>query len=163
MHVRLDLMTAVLVTLASVVGVLLALLLAEVVRGRAPARLVVAAAGDAGSDAGPHPAVLVFLTSTCTTCHDLWAKLADADVDRPAGARVVVVTKGEEAEDRRRVARLAPRGVDVRMSTEVWEHYGVTAAPYVVRTAASGTAVASGVVRDWADVLAIGRAGADLS
>ncbi|HEY8217643.1 MAG TPA: hypothetical protein VIH82_10945, partial [Acidimicrobiia bacterium] len=117
-------MTAVLVTLASVVGVLLVLLIVERRRSPAPAHAV-HVAPDLSAVDGSHAAVLVFLTSTCTTCGALWAKLASSRGDLPSRARVVVVTKGEESEDPRRVRRLAPRGMDVVMSTAAWDRYRV--------------------------------------
>ena len=155
-------MTAVLVTLACVVGVLLALLLGMLVRDAASVRTV--ASTGAGSDAfaGSHPAVLVFLTSTCTTCRDLWTELATRRDELPSDASVIAVTQDEEVEDRRRVTRLAPRGLTVRMSTEMWDRYGVTDAPYVVRTSGSGTVVAEATVKGWDDVVVISRTTAEV-
>jgi hypothetical protein len=155
-------MTAVLITLASVVGMLLALLLAELVRDAARVRTVASTGVRPEPFDGPHPAVLVFLTSTCTTCRDLWAALATRRDDLPSDASVISVTQGEEVEDRRRVRRLAPRGLTVRMSTELWDHYGVTDAPYVVRTDGSGAVVAEATVTGWNDVVVISRTRAEV-
>jgi hypothetical protein len=155
-------MTAVLVTLASVVGVLLALLLAELVRDAARVRTVAATGPRPEPLDGAHPAVLVFLTSTCTTCRDLWAALATRRGDLPSDTSVIAVTRGEEVEDGRRVRRLAPRGLTVRMSTELWDRFGVTEAPYVVRTSGSGTVVAEGTVQGWDDVVVISRTRAEV-
>ena len=59
-----------------------------------------------------HDTVLAFLSSGCTTCHVFWEELRDPQL--PAGTRLVVVTKGEDAESPVAVADLAPAGRDGR-------------------------------------------------
>ena len=89
--------------------------------------------GDAvavGVTGARHRTLLAFLTSGCTTCRGFWAAFANG-VELPApDIRLVVVTKGEEAESPATIAELAPGGVQVVMSTEAWEDYGVPVAPY---------------------------------
>ena len=148
-------MTTVLVTLLAVVAVLVALLVVELLREpmRAPSHH-----GRFGLDLADvdrtHLTLLVFLTTTCTTCAELWKALAGSRRGLARGARLLLVTKGAEVEDRARLRRVAPRGVPLVMSTEAWGRYGVTAAPFVVCIDAAGTVVAAGAVSGWADVVA---------
>ena len=51
------------------------------------------------------PTLLAFLTSGCSTCAVFWSALANPHASPvPGGARVVVVTKGAEAESPARLA-----------------------------------------------------------
>lgn len=82
-----------------------------------------------------HHTLLVFLSTGCGACVGLWDEMgaSSAAVQAAAGsARILVVTQGAEVESPGAVARLAPPGVDVVMSTEAWEDYGVGGAPYFV-------------------------------
>src|SRR4051794_40856106 len=64
---------------------------------------------------------LAFLSSGCSTCAGFWEGLASpAAFGLPAGTRLVVVTQGPELELPAAVARLAPSGVDVVLSTQAW-------------------------------------------
>jgi hypothetical protein len=75
--------------------------------------------------------LLAFLSSGCGTCHVFWKGLTSvAELELPAGTRLVIVTKGAELESPDLVAGLAPPGVDVVLSTEAWVDYEVPAAPY---------------------------------
>lgn len=75
--------------------------------------------------------LLAFLTSGCGTCQVFWKGLSSPQVlPLPAGTRLVIVTKGPELESPDLVAGLAPRGVDVVLSTDAWVDYEVPAAPY---------------------------------
>ena len=74
--------------------------------------------------------VLAFLSSGCTTCHVFWSELRDAAL--PDGTRLVIVTKGEDAESPVAIAELAPPGVTVVMSSDAWAEYGVPGSPYVI-------------------------------
>ncbi len=77
-----------------------------------------------------HRTLLAFLTSGCTTCQGFWDAFASG-VELPApDIRLVIVTRGEEAESPATVAGLAPDDVPVVMSSDAWEDYGVPVAPY---------------------------------
>lgn len=78
------------------------------------------------------PTLLAFLSSTCLTCRGFWQAFADADLEVPAGARLVAVTKGAEAESPSTLKKLAPPHVTTVMTSEAWERYGVPVAPYFV-------------------------------
>jgi hypothetical protein len=168
-------MTAVLVTLLVVVVVLLVLAVGEVLhrrprvstrRDRLHSDLVGATldgdAVDLAAVGRTRPTILLFLTTTCAGCGDLWKELAGSRRGLPRTARLLVVTKGEEVEDRARLRRSAPRGLPVVTSTETWARYGVTAAPFVVCVDASGTVISAGPVSGWADVVAMSPAPADV-
>lgn len=109
--------------------------------------------------------LLVFVTSGCESCAGLWASLADpAERDRlPAGARLLVVTKGPEWESPASVSRKSPPGVTVVMSTNAWADYDVPGSPYFVLVDGRRQVRAGeGVGRDLAQVAQLlGRAAAD--
>jgi hypothetical protein len=88
----------------------------------------------------PQPLNLFFLTSGCYGCRPLWEGFGS----RPAPAemgRVVLVTPSPSTESALAVGRLAPRGIQVVMSSDAWHDYWVTLAPWFVR-------VSAGVVAD---------------
>ncbi|HZJ26154.1 MAG TPA: hypothetical protein VFF40_03920 [Acidimicrobiia bacterium] len=106
---------------------------------------------DLADPAGPR--LLVFLTTTCVTCAEIWPTLG-------RDARVVAITKDERDERPARLRELAGTDVTVVMSAEAWSAFGVRVAPYAVLTdPATGTAIARGPVVTWRDVARIGRAG----
>lgn len=78
----------------------------------------------------PHDTVLVFLSSGCTTCHVFWEELRSVQLS--AGTRLIIVTKGEDAESPVAISELAPPGVTVVMSTDAWIEYQVPGSPYVI-------------------------------
>lgn len=77
--------------------------------------------------------LLAFLSSGCATCAELWNALADPQAHGlGAAVRVVVVTKGPELEVPADVARKAPAGTLVVMSTAAWSDYEVPGSPFFV-------------------------------
>ena len=66
----------------------------------APARVAIVGAGE--------PVLLVFLSSSCLGCRDLWEGTAELGDSLPEGTRIVLVTKGPEREDADVVAEAAP-------------------------------------------------------
>lgn len=101
--------------------------------------------------------LLVFLTSTCTTCAVFWTALTGARRLRtPGDAHLVVVTKGEEAESPARLRRLAPSQVPVVMSSAGWAAYAVSVAPsFAFVDGQSGVVVSKGVATSWDEVVSI--------
>ena len=75
--------------------------------------------------------LLAFLGSGCAACRPLWEGLPDS-ARGPAGARVVVVTKGPEQESLARLRSLAPARAEVVMSTAAWKEFEVPATPHFV-------------------------------
>ena len=117
--------------------------------------------------------LLAFLSSGCLTCGGFWEAFARTDrLAVPGGARLVIVTKGPEAESESRIGELAPSAVPVVMSTEAWLEYRVPATPYFVYVdGPSGRIVGEGSAQTWEQVGALwsqaladeatGEAGAD--
>lgn len=121
-------------------------------------------AGDAvsvGVVGAGHRTLLAFLTTGCTTCRAFWTTFA-AGVALPApDIRLVVVTKGEEAESPASVAGLAGPELAVVMSTDAWEDYGVPVAPYFVLVEGDQV-VGEGAAGTWQQVVdLLGRSLAD--
>jgi hypothetical protein len=107
-----------------------------------------------------HDTVLAFLSSGCTTCHVFWDELRDATL--PRGTRLVIVTKGEEAESPAAVADVAPPGVTVVMSSRAWTAYEVPGSPYVVHVdGPSGRVRGEGTGPSWEQVRGMLLRGAD--
>jgi hypothetical protein len=80
-----------------------------------------------------HDTALLFLSAGCATCATFWDELRrPLDLRVPPGVRLVVVTRGPDAEDPAAIAGLAPPGVDVVLSTDAWADYGVPGSPYVI-------------------------------
>ena len=101
-----------------------------------------------------HPTLLAFLSSGCSTCLDFWSAFAAEPAPAvPGDARLVIVTKGPDAEGLAAVHRLMPAGVPVVMSSDAWEAYDVPVAPFFVLVdGSSGAIVGEGAASNWAQV-----------
>lgn len=102
-----------------------------------------------------HPTLLAFLSSGCGTCAEFWSAFGDSGgLDLPSPTtRLVVVTKGAEAESPAKVAELAPDGVTTLMSSEAWADYRVPGSPYFVLVdGPSGSIVGEGSGTSWTQV-----------
>lgn len=99
-------------------------------------------------DAASGRHLLAFLSGGCRPCRVFWRGLGEM---RPelAGTSVVIVTPDPTTEPRRGIARLAPPGVPVVMSTAAWFAYGAGAAPWFALVV-DGTVTASGNAPTWA-------------
>jgi hypothetical protein len=111
--------------------------------------------------AAGEPTLLAFLSTGCGACGALWDGLrGGAPI---AGARVVVVTQGTDAESRPLVRDLAPPGTEVVMSSEAWRAYGIPGSPHFVLVDA-GRVAGHGAASSWGQIAALVRqAGADLA
>jgi hypothetical protein len=102
--------------------------------------------------------LLAFLSSGCATCGGFWDTFAAA-TDRlavPGGARLVIITKGPEAESESRIRDLAPSAHPVVMSTEAWLEYKVPATPYFVYVdGPSGRILGEGSAQTWDQVTSL--------
>lgn len=109
-----------------------------------------------------HDTLIAFLTSGCTTCRSFWESFRSSELEVPGGARLVVATRGSEAESPGAVANLAG-DLPVVMSSEVWEHYDIPYAPYFVYISGPGSqVVGEGVAASWEEVkLLVSNAVAD--
>ena len=103
-----------------------------------------------------HDTLVGFLTSGCQTCRGFWDAFRHGSPDVPGGARLVVVTRGPEAESPGTIAGLAGAerdAVPIVMSSEAWEHYDIPYAPYFVYISGPrGRVVGEGVAAGWAEV-----------
>lgn len=80
-----------------------------------------------------HDTLLAFLSSTCLTCSAFWETFASpANFDLPGDTRLIVVAKGAHEESPEALARVAPPGIDLVLSSEAWAHYRVPGSPYFV-------------------------------
>jgi hypothetical protein len=99
-----------------------------------------------------HDTLIAFLTSGCSTCRAFWDEFRTRTPEVPGGARLVVVTRGGEAESPGVLAGLAG-ATPVVMSSEAWEHYDIPYAPYFVYISGSaGRVVGEGVAAGWGEV-----------
>jgi hypothetical protein len=112
-----------------------------------------------------HTTLLAFLSSGCGTCADFWRAFGDGEGTRLPGrdTRLVIVTKGPEAESPSAVAALAPPGVTTLMSSEAYEQYSVPASPYFIMVDGStGRVLGEGAAGSWQQVAKLlGQAAAD--
>ena len=101
-----------------------------------------------------HTTLLAFLTSTCSTCIGFWDAFAVATPAVPGDARLVLVTKGADAESPGSVRKLAPGiTVPVVMSSAAWDDYDVPVAPFFVLVdGPSGTVLGEGAASTWEQV-----------
>jgi hypothetical protein len=82
--------------------------------------------------------LLLFLSSECEGCGDLWPLLTEAAL--PRSVRVVAVVRAV-GEDEARLVELEPPGGLVLASEAAWEDYGVLGAPFYVLVSRSSPAV----------------------
>ncbi|MGH9265808.1 MAG: hypothetical protein ACRD1D_14055 [Acidimicrobiales bacterium] len=101
--------------------------------------------------------LLAFLSSGCLTCGGFWDTFGGTDrLAVPGGARLVVVTKGPEAESPSRIRELSPSAFPVVMSTEAWLEYKVPHTPYFVYVdGPTGRIVGEGSAQSWQQVVSL--------
>jgi hypothetical protein len=78
------------------------------------------------------PTLLLFLSSSCLGCRDLWVGTSELRGSLPEGVRVVIVTKGAEHEDAAAIGAVAPPGVITVMSSQAYGDYRVGGPPFLV-------------------------------
>jgi hypothetical protein len=92
----------------------------------AGARVAVAVVGST------QPLLLLFLSSSCLGCRDLWDGTAELRQAPPEGVRIVIVTRGIDQEDAAVIAGLAPVDIEVVMSSDAYLAYRVHGPPFLV-------------------------------
>jgi len=98
--------------------------------------------------------VLVFLSTTCDGCHELWSVLANPmSSPIPEGVSTVLVTHAPGAESPAETARLSGAATVV-MSDEAWTDYEVHSGPFFVVVDGATRRVASEGVAWSADQIA---------
>lgn len=96
--------------------------------------------------------LLAFLSSGCTICADFWDRFRAGDVQVPAGAGLVVVTRSSEEESPSALLTLSGQGgVDVVMSSAAWTDYDIPGSPYFVYVE-DGRIVGEGSATTWDQV-----------
>ena len=98
--------------------------------------------------------VLLFLTSSCSGCRPLWDGARTQWTDG-----VLLVTPSPSTESAKDVARLAPAGGEVVMSSEAWHAFGVTAAPWFAVVADGLIAAEGAAPATWEQVAALASGG----
>ncbi len=102
---------------------------------------------------GKQPTLLAFMGTGCQVCAPLWHELHGDPVPTPAGARLVVVTKGPERERLARLLELAPAETQLVMSTQAWSDFAVPATPHFVLVR-DGEIIGRGSAASWAQITA---------
>ncbi|MCU4184882.1 hypothetical protein K6U06_10970 [Acidiferrimicrobium sp. IK] len=104
---------------------------------------------------GQADGLVLFMTSSCLACREVWAALnAGAPRSLPGRPAVLVVTPDPALESRRQVAALAGSTIDVVMSTEAWQAYRAGPAPWVAMVS-DGMVLTEGPASSWSDVEAM--------
>ncbi|HEX2383193.1 MAG TPA: hypothetical protein VHI95_11185 [Acidimicrobiales bacterium] len=100
-----------------------------------------------------HRTLLAFLSSTCLTCRGFWDAFADRRLSVPGRARLLIVTKGSEAESPATIRKLAPSGVHTVLSSAAWADYRIPGAPYfVLLDGSNGDVIGEGAATTWDQV-----------
>jgi hypothetical protein len=104
-----------------------------------------------------HGTLVAFLSSGCLTCARFWDALRDPpSLALPEDTRLVVVTKGPDAESESKVRELAPPGISVVMSSSAWDDYEVPVAPYFIYVdGPSGRVIGEGAAARWEQVASL--------
>ncbi len=102
---------------------------------------------------GTAATLLAFMGTGCQVCAPLWHELHGDPVPTPAGARLVVVTKGPERERLARLLELAPAETDVVMSTPAWDDFAIPATPHFVLVR-DGEIAGRGAATSWEQITA---------
>jgi len=107
-----------------------------------------------GVSGAPHSTLLAFLSTGCSACVGLWEGLrTGVGMIGADDTRLVVVTKGAEAESESRLRELAPQGVSLVQSTDAWVDYEVPVSPYFVLVdGPSGAVIGEGSASSWDQV-----------
>ena len=103
----------------------------------------------------PHTTLLAFLSSGCLTCGNFWNAFAQGEGEHLPGldTRLVIVTKGPEAESPSAVQNLARGPAQTVMSSQAWADYEVPVSPYfVLADGRTGRVVGEGSGTTWSQV-----------
>lgn len=95
--------------------------------------------------------LLLFLSSGCTSCGTFWNALGEGRT----GPRTVVVARDADEESPSRLAHLAAPGVDVVLSSQAWDAYGVPGSPYAVVIGPEGDITGEGTAGSWDQLMSL--------
>lgn len=80
-----------------------------------------------------HDTLVLFLSSGCSSCETFWNELGQPGaIHLPPATRLLVVPQSAVDESPADLAAMAPAGVDVVLSSQAWQDYGVPGSPHVV-------------------------------
>lgn len=104
-----------------------------------------------------HPTLLAFLSTGCSSCQVFWSEMGSAMRSLPGeGTRLVVVTKGPEAESPSRLGQLTPPDVKLVQSATAWDDYQVPITPYFVLVdGGTGKVAGEGSATSWKQVFSL--------
>jgi hypothetical protein len=75
--------------------------------------------------------LLVFLSSSCLGCRDLWEGTAALCQALPAELRIILVTRGPDHEDAEAITALSPADMPTVMSSQAFRDYQVGGPPFL--------------------------------
>lgn len=99
--------------------------------------------------------LLAFLSTGCASCQTFWQALGGQPEMPTASTRPVIVTKGPEAESPGQVAKLAPSGVPLIMSTDAWDSFRVPLTPFFMLVDGGGRVLGEGSAMHWEQLLGL--------
>ena len=99
--------------------------------------------------------LVAFLSTGCASCQTFWQALATNQTMPTPDTRPVIVTKGSEAESPGQVAKLAPEGVPLIMSTDAWDSFGVPLTPFFMLIDGNGRVLGEGSAVHWDQLLGL--------
>ncbi len=80
-----------------------------------------------------HHTVLAFLSSSCLTCANFWDDFSRPErLSLPQSTRLVIVAKDAAEESVSTLAKMAPPGLPLVLSSAAWADYEVPGSPYFV-------------------------------
>jgi hypothetical protein len=106
-----------------------------------------------------HHTLVAFLSSGCATCTEFWGAFGrPTTLGLPPRTRLIVVTRGPEAESVTAIRDVAPADLTVVMSTQGWENYAIPGSPYFVLVdGPAGVVIGEGTGTSWAQVQSLMR------
>ncbi len=106
-----------------------------------------------------HHTLLAFLSSGCATCTEFWRSFATPQrLGLPPATRLVVVTRGPEAESVTAIRDEAPADLTVVMTSQGWADYRIPGSPYFVLVdGPSGAVAGEGTGTSWSQVQSLMR------
>lgn len=99
--------------------------------------------------------LVAFLSTGCASCQIFWRALGERPEMPTPTTRPVIVTKGSEAESPGQVAKLAPEGVPLVMSSDAWDSFRVPLTPFFMLVDGDGRILGEGSAMHWDQLLGL--------